>query len=367
MTGVTLFFGVLSFIPSFCDWYTLHVYKNVAAAYAHLTNPLPFLLGEILFYLAILFVTVVFVCSLLRLPLRRKVGFKRFHTGLSKSFLMTTCIVLLLYMLLWLLPFRTTPLTFGVSPEKKYTYEDLTELTIHVSEQINQITENIPRDSDGHIIVPDDAMESLKSGMQSLQDEFPLYNSFYPSAKFALASDFLEWSEIGGFTIPYTAEICLNRYEKPYKLYYYMLYAHEEAHHLGYFRENEGVFFGILSCLRSDCELVQLCGYYEAYHYLKKQAYLDCLEGYVSKEMYTDFKSKTSLIPLTQQDQDYFYALRTSLYEENVNTSMENMFKESTEKVAEVGWETQDKILKENNYDGVVLLLLRYFHRGRSF
>lgn len=52
-------------------------------------------------------------------------------------------------------------------------------------------------------------------------------------------------------------------------------------------------------------------------------------------------------------------------YDSEVNKKLEEAVSGYAEKAAETGWETQEKVLDEDNYDGVVLLLLRYYCADR--
>ena len=66
---------------------------------------------------------------------------------------------------------------------------------------------------------------------------------------------------------------------------------------------------------------------------------------------------------------DYEYAQNQvdKLYEESVSPVLEETFSEVSAEVADVGWEIQGDILKENTYSGLSLMLLRYFVTSHSY
>ena len=62
--------------------------------------------------------------------------------------------------------------------------------------------------------------------------------------------------------------------------------------------------------------------------------------------------------------QDTIYAQEKSeeAYRQDVNEKVEEIISEPVTKIADKGWEVQGEILKENIYDGMVLMVLQYYY-----
>lgn len=93
---------------------------------------------------------------------------------------------------------------------------------------------------------------------------------------------------IGGYTYPYTMEITGNKYTD--KLYYPSLYAHESAHHQGYYRENEANLFEYLACINSDDKVIKYSGFISMYYYVD-DAYLIMLGETDDDSLWNEYNS----------------------------------------------------------------------------
>ena len=358
LTAVTIIMNLLGCMQAFCDLYKKTLYGVISDALGILTSWIPFPLGEILGYLGALTVLIGLVVLVLLLFLRGKAGYRRFAAGYGKGFLFGIVLLLFVYTLNWILPFRGSVLKVEGAEERNYTLQEVQNVRNYIVSEINKAAEEVTRDENGSVIYDHAAMEkATASAMRAQADKLPLLSGFYPRMKDALCSDFLEWMDIGGYTYPYTMEITWNRYCND--LYYPFLFAHESAHHQGYYQENEANYVAFLACTQSDDPLIRFAGYNEIYYYLNN-AYMETLYNSLEKEEATAlYKQQPHVSMQVMKDRSDAYLAAQERYEA-VSHPAQKLETVSTQ-VADVGWSTQADLLQENSYDGVVKMVLQYY------
>ena len=358
LTAVTIIMNLLGCMQAFCDLYKKTVYGVISDALGILTSWIPFPLGEILGYLGALAVLIGLVVLVLLLFLRGKAGYCRFAAGYGKGFLFGIVLLLFVYTLNWILPFRGSILKVEGAEERNYTLQEVQNVRNYIVSEINKAAEEVTRDENGSVIYNHAAMEkATASAMRAQADKLPLLSGFYPRMKDALCSDFLEWMDIGGYTYPYTMEITWNLYCND--LYHPFLFAHESAHHQGYYQENEANYVAFLACTQSDDPLIRFAGYNEIYYYLNN-AYIETLYNSLEKEEATAlYKQQPHVSMQVMKDRSDAYLAAQERYEA-VSHPAQKLETVSTQ-VADVGWSTQADLLRENSYDGVVKMVLQYY------
>lgn len=399
LSALTVLLNLIAFSTSFCNFYTDTAYAFFSDFWGTLTNFLPFSLGEILMYtfaLAI-FCALLFCMFLLLYKIKavknqntafkskddkkRNTAFKSKAdkkwntTGISRKFLcisktyfktllLTCAFLLFIYTLHWIIPFRSSLLGETGHFEKEFSTEDLRKLWKYSVENLNEICTQVPRDKNGHIIFTSkkETEEKVAEAMKKLSGRYQRLKGHYPSMKAALCSDVLHWMDIGGYTYPYTMEITYNKYITD--LYFPSLYAHESAHHQGYYQENEANFLSFLSCMKSDDPVLRYSAFHTIYFYIN-DAYASALAG----EMKRNTPESRHLIKeylntkLSEQ-----IALDEAEEKRKVEKSYSSTshplqkYSETAQTAADIGWSTQSDVLQENGYDGVVQLLLEYFY-----
>jgi len=365
-----LFWGALTLInlifciPRLANLYTNTIYLVISNYVGMITDRIPFLLGEILAYIAVVAV-IIYVIILLVYLIKKMIvkrGLKEAEVGTKLrtvvkrygcALLSLIMVVAAIYTFAWSIPYHNTNL--GINPGA-YTFDELQDLRNEIARSLNDICEKVDRDENGHVIFDGTEEAETLVALQKLGNQFPNLEKYYPKMKSAICSPVLDWMNIGGVTIPYTMEILGNRYVS--KIVFPSLYAHELTHHLGYYKESEASFLGAISCINSEKLTVQYSGYFSAYWYIN-DAYKEKLSTMTEEEK-ARYKK---VVPLNEQVlNDYRYSINEAeeYYKATVNPSIE-VFKESSEAIADKGWETQADILQEDNYDGCVGLLLEYY------
>ncbi len=349
---------LLSLSEGFCNLYSDTVYGIIADALARLTSPIPFPLGEILMYVFAV-ITIILPVMICMLPLFIKKEKSGIVIRFVKAYGMTVAAVLLIYMLNWLIPFKSTCLSAKDNSKGEYSLDELEKLREYAVNGLNTAAMEAKRDENGNLIIDSEFSESVKQAMYDLSDDYTRLKGYYPDVKEALCSDFLWWMDIGGYTYPYSMEVTCNRYCS--YLYKPLLYAHEQAHHKGYYKENEAEFLSILACVQTDDALLNYSGWLEMYGYVNN-AYVSNLYRLLTKEEAD--KRLENAISLSEEVVEDVKAAREDSeerYEEQVSTFAERYFKGISETTAETGWSVQDSVLGEMSYDGVVKLLLDYY------
>ena len=358
LLGVAAVLNLLGCFQGFCDWYKKIVYGWISDALGFLFGWIPVAVGELLGYVGALAVLFGIIFLILLLFLRKRAGYRRFVCGYGKGLLLAAMILLFVYTLNWILPFRASILKVSGATERGYSLEEVQNVRNHIVYALNACAEEVARDENGDVIYDHAQMsQATFAAMKSQAGEYPLLSGYYPPIKDALCSDFLEWMGIGGYTYPYTMEITWNKYCDD--LYFPFLLAHEASHHQGYYQENEANFIAFLACTQSEDPLIRYAGYNEIYYYINN-AYLDTvLNGMEGEEAVALIKQQPKVSEQVRKDRAQ--ALAASQEKYNAESHPAQSLSTVSEQVADVGWSTQAELLQENSYDGVVKMVLEYY------
>ncbi len=359
---VTAVLNIAGFLRPFSDFYTLHVYSMICNAISPLTNKVSFPIGELMMYAGIVLVVLIVPILILLIFLRKKSGYRKFTAGYMKTLLMILVCMGFIYTTNWSIPFRATLLdTWGESDEA-YQSEYVMELYNYIVTKLNEAIEAVPRDADGKIIYEDRAEvdRSIAEAVRSMSGEFPRLGNHCPTCKDAKCSDVLDWMGIGGYTYTFTLEMTTNKYVS--KLYYPVLATHETCHHMGYYKENEAEFLGMVICMNSEDPLLRYAGADSAYNWISQAM----MEAFRTEEMsLRDYYDLLGSLDLVQEDPRYTTDVWGAIEEaEEVYAADSHpleSYSEAAVEVSNVGWDTQAAVLKENIYSGAIELLMRYY------
>lgn len=247
------------------------------------------------------------------------------------------------------------------SDEREYTTEDLFSLRAILINNINSLAEQVDRDENGYIKQDENMYEEVVKAMEGLSDIYPILDGYYPKVKLAYCSDILDFMGIGGYTYPYTMEVTVNKYTT--YMDYGPLVAHEMAHHKGFYTERDANFISFLAGINSDSKLLAYSSYRYILGYVTDECYTAANEMYnKDPEGTLEYLNKQpKLSALVELDDQHNTEEYQENYEANVNKALEENVSQAAESVADVGWDTQADLLEEKNYDGVVLMLLKYY------
>lgn len=355
---ITVFINVLACFKGFCNWYSNGIYTGICNVLSFITGHIPFPVGEIVMYLGGLAVIVLLISTLLFIFLRKKDTFHKFYIKYSKGCLLAILITVLIYSLMWIIPLKSPLLGVGDDiANKDFTAKDLLTVRNYLVSQVNYYSDIVKRDQDGHVIIPDDIDNYVASSLGNLSDDYPRLKGCSPKMKKAICSDFLDWMEIGGYTYPFTKEMTYNKYVD--KMWYMALYAHELAHHHGYFRENEATFLSTIALIESDNPLLNYEGYIIAYGYIDEAVIVFLHDYPEDNPIWQEYYSSEQIKKQVVLDLKWAKEEARKHYDEESHPAQ--AISGYVKEVSEAGWEAQYAILKENTYEGVVPLLMKYY------
>lgn len=359
---ITIVLNLAGFLKPFCDFYTLHVYSLICNVMSPLTNSVSAPVGELMMYAGIVLVALIVPILILLIFLRKKDGYRKFTKGYMKTLLMILVCMAFIYTTNWSIPFRATLLdTWGESDEA-FSADYVVDLRNYIVTELNMAIDTVPRDENGRIIYEDRAEvdRSIAEAVKNMSGEFPRLRNHCPACKDAICSDVLDWMGIGGYTYTFTLEMTTNKYVS--KLYYPVLAAHETCHHMGYYKENEAEFLGMIVCMNSDDPLLRYAGADSAYNWIN-QAMMDTFRTEdMSLKDYFDFVNTLDLVPEDQRyTSDIWGAIEEAEEVYNADSHPLESYSDAAVEVSNVGWDTQASLLKENIYSGAIELLMRYY------
>lgn len=385
IVALTIVLNIIACSKEFCDWYTVTVYRFLNAVIGTLTGWIPFALGEIIMYIGAAMLLFIVIFGIFRLIFLKKKGFKIFYAKYLKTCLMVFVLFLLVYTTNWLIPIRGHVLVVEEDARTVFTDDELEELRTDIVNKLNELSAQVARDEKGYLITDYDQAE-IAALMEARSDEFPKLKGHYSPVKEALCSPALDMMNIGGYNYIYTMEPTCNRYVD--KMYSPVVVCHELCHHKGYYLENEGSFLSVVILTESDNLLFQYSGYRELYSYVNnacKRNYMSTkmedplleeeflvIAGYLGMDIsrsYSTYYMAEFLYGVTHPqlnevvvaDISNSRAESEELYHAEVNEKIDETISEPVGKVSDKGWEAQSNILKENIYDGMLLMYLQYY------
>jgi len=144
---------------------------------------------------------------------------------------------------------------------------DLLAVTEYFANRMNELSLEVARDEEGFLIYDRRAVfDESRYIYKNISEEFPsLRGTLYPP-KPMLYSWLMSITAYGGMYFALTGETMINT--DPPGVYTPVTIAHEHAHQLGIFAEDEATFMGILAGVTSDNIAFQYAGYMSGYNYL---------------------------------------------------------------------------------------------------
>lgn len=344
---------------SFADWYAIHILPVWVRIFSPVTSSLSFSVGDIMITLGVAIVAIGFpayiICMIICRGKRKKIS----RIG-AKIFLWIIAFVITTETLNCFIMYHCSTITdtcFCNSPEK-YSTEQMIDVYEIVAGKLNDLSSQVPRDSDGHFILTDDLYKTAESSMKNLTDEYPRLKGFYPRPKKMIYSRLASQQYLMGIFLPFSLEVNYNPLME--QINYPSTVCHEYAHLKGIMQEDEAGFISFLACICSESDQFQYSGYLSVLPYLEDQVFssqltdadkerADKISGSISWDIYFD---------------DQFLS-------EDTWKDVEDKAVISTEVVNKVDTAFTDTSLKLNgvtdgiaSYDRKVELLLDYYNKN---
>jgi len=330
---------IISFFPEVVEnLYSNGIFKYTSKMLRYVFGWIPFSFGDLLYSVLIIFL----FRFLFKKVFRKKIFLKEVLLDIGA----TLSIVYACFHLLWGMNYYRLPLHEILNIEDEYTQEELESVTKLLITKANQLHKQLEPNDSLAIKIPyskDEIFQKTIPAYIQLQHLFPELHYHPKSIKTSLLSVPLTYMGFSGYLNPITNEAQVNGLILDYKAP--TTSCHEEAHQLGFAKENEANFIGALATMNYDDIYFKYSGTTFALKF--------CLNDLYSRN---DQKA----ICLIEED------LRPGILK---NYREVNEFWESYENPLEPLFkETYDSYLKANNqpdgietYSYVVALLVNYF------
>lgn len=373
---------LLSRIPSFCDFYTDHIFPLGLQTYGRITGLFPFSAGEILITVSGVLVLLQIVLVLLLLvshtkKRRLKTATLKKTAGAFPAFVIrySKCMLAFVLLVIWIMTancatlYNCSKLAAGGSRDTTYSFEEIREVRNMIVEQCNTLSTKMKRDANGNVVTDGNINEKIKSAMRGLSAEYPRLSGYYPTPKPVLGSFFMYQAGYDGVYFPFSLEANYNTYISDIR--YPHVACHELAHLKGYIYEDEADFIAYLACVGSDDEQLQYAGYLGVLHYIDSDYRNSAaIQQTTSEETFSNGTSSGEIplpsVPaveisdLVHNDSGSY----TAETKKELSTMPELI---DTETVASVSKGFTDAYMDyygaEPNYAEVTKLLLAYYHK----
>ncbi len=359
-TMCALLYILAEALPGFADSYTDNVFVYLNLPLCTLNSLLPFSVGEILIILGLLIITAGPVALIAYCIIRRH-NRKKVKSALKFSALFLAFVVLFIALtetLNCFIQYRCSTFSdryFTNSPSEGYTAEQLSKLCESLVNDANKLSQEVPRDSDGQVLIPDDAGEKAGKYMQKLGEKYSRLSGPYTDPKYIICSRFMSKSNLQGIYFPFTMEANINRDMMPARKPATM--CHELAHTKGFILEDEAGFIAYLACIGSEDPLFMYSGTLSAMTYAVNQLY-------AAGNDEETFRISGMISPLVRADNKFLSEeYKKSLEEEKV------LKKETVSRASEKALDANLKINGipdgKQSYSRIVNLLLEYYYYQR--
>jgi len=244
--------------------------------------------------------------------------------------------------------------------------EDLILLTQMFADKANELSELVERDNDGRYVANRREMfsESLYI-YRNISQEFPSLKGRLYTPNPMIYSWFMSITGYAGMYFALTGESMINTH--PPGIYMPATVAHEFAHQLGVFAEDEANFVSIIACISSDNVRFQYAGYMSGLNYLLRALLLsDPLSSAPREEWFDIMSSLSGNVLIDRQDESEFWLSRTTVttgiaFLDRFLTNVAETTNDAVNTVYDNFLKSQNQELGIKSYGACVDLLVEYY------
>lgn len=254
--------------PDFAEWYSENIYPLIVTSIGRLWGMLPFSASELGLYILI----AAFLLSL-GVMVKNVIKSKREAWGSWLSgVLLAVGILAFLYTACCGINYHRRPFSEeeGIITYQ-YSVQELTDICLWLTEEVNALSGEVDRDSSGVMVLETSEGEGAVEAMQSLAEEFPTLDGYYPQPKELLVSEILSYQGLTGVYSPFTAEANYNGDMTAYNIPFTT--CHELSHLRGFMQEEEANFIAFLACIESERADFRYSGYLSGWVYCMNALY----------------------------------------------------------------------------------------------
>ena len=259
---------VISQFPQFIEtWYSNGIYVYSYKLFRLALGWIPFSFGDVMYSFLIIY-AIISVFKLI------KTRFRNFIAFISKSLLFAN-IIYFSFHLLWGLNYYRLPLHQALDIDKDYTTEELISLTQRLIKESNTLHEQLQKTDSLPVEFSyslQEVFQKSPKGYALVEDNFPKLEYSPKSIKNSLFRLPLTYMGFGGYLNPITQEAQVNGLQPPHR--WPLVSCHEEAHQLGFAKENEANFIAVMATTNNTDPYFKYSGYIFALRYCLSDVYL---------------------------------------------------------------------------------------------
>lgn len=234
---------------SFAQWYSKHIYPVWVGSTGRMAGLFPFSVSEVLLYVLLIWIAVRGAANVNRV-VRKKNGKEILYSWFWSLFL-TAAVLFCLYEVNCGVNYHRQ--SFSESSGillREYSAEELREVCLRLTDEVNELSPQTERDSEGVMRVSKTAGKEAVAAMKSLGGTYEELSGYYPKPKGLMVPWILSVQNLSGIYSPFTVEANYNSGMTDYNIPFTM--CHELSHLRGFMQEQEANFIAFLACRESQ-------------------------------------------------------------------------------------------------------------------
>lgn len=253
----------------FAEWYANSIYPVISRLGNRISGIFPFSVGEILVYLFIILIPMVFIRFLIRF-IKQRNCWKEITLKFCINLACFTGIVFFLFAVNCGINYYRSAFAQTSRLEiKQSTKTELIRLCKNLASDSNTFRAQVKTDKQQVMQFSarnfSQNAETAQKAFDSLSKDYPLLRSGYSAPKPVAASKLMSQCNITGIFFPFTFEANVNTDVPEYTIPFTM--CHELSHLRGFMREDEANFIGYLACEKSTSSDFRYSGAVMAFTY----------------------------------------------------------------------------------------------------
>ena len=253
--------------PTFVEnYYSNGIYPYISKSERYLFGWLPFSVGDLLYAAAIIFL----IFALFKLLRKRMRNWLKFLT----EALLTLNIVYFSFHILWGLNYYRLPLHKALNLDSDYTTEELISLSQRLIKRANDLHAQLEVNDSAAVVFPftiQEIFDKTPQGYTNIEKSFPKLDYEPKSIKNSLFRYPLSVMGFAGYLNPITNEAQINGLIPDHR--WPLVSCHEEGHQLGFAKENEANFIGVMATTSNPEPYFKYSGYIFALQYCLSEIY----------------------------------------------------------------------------------------------
>ena len=251
----------IGLFPDFVEtWYSKGFYPKLAHTFRTVWGWLPFSLGDVLYFILILF--------LIQWIWKHRIGFFKEWKNNGLAILSWISVFYFFFHLLWGMNYYRIPLHEKLQLDKEYSKAQLQVFTEIMLAKTNTLQLQITKNDTVAVVLPyseEEIYNLALNGYAHLPKELEEFCYKNKSIKNSLFSYPLSYMGFGGYLNPFTHEAQVNHLKPKYTAP--LTTCHEMAHQTGIGSESECNFIGFITARNNENVYFQYSAYSFALHY----------------------------------------------------------------------------------------------------